>query len=128
MKIQCQFMNLGEPLFFYGVDYGKKLVPNHPKGHLTIDYDTELEEATITNTKGQFTKITKSWIFSYEPLQEKVEIKNVHQDQRQINIVKAQVGGPAEVFNSAQVETPISKVQNRPKRPPKFQGEESQGE
>ena len=129
MKIECQFMNLAEPLFFYGVDYGKKLIPKHPKGLIHIEYDTDAREATITNKKGQFTKITESWIFSYEPIQEtKLEVVNTHHTQRLTAAVKAQIGGPNEVFQTAQVETPISKVQTRRGKAPKFQGEESQGE
>jgi len=62
-----------------------------------------------------------------------IKAVNQHPDHR-ILPIKAQIGGPADVLQqvdtrlSAQVEMPHQKVQGKPGRKPKFQGEADQGE
>lgn len=131
MKIACQFMELGKSLFLLGTNYGEKITPKSSKGNLKIFWDTEEKRAEIHSDKGH-TFVTESWVFTYEPIQDKPAAPvNVHHDQR-IVPAHAQVGGPQDVFKTqpftAQVSTPISQPPKKPGRPAKFQGEESQGE
>lgn len=60
----------------------------------------------------------------------KVEVTapNPHKTLIVPTVAQAQIGGPTDVFHSAQVETPIDKVQGKPGRKPKFQGDGAQGE
>lgn len=125
MKIKCQFMELGKPLFLCGTNHGDKLKPG-VKGLKEILWDEEKRRAEIISDKG-FTYATEPWVFTYEPMQgNEIKVVNAHHTQTQIDVAKAQVSDPAGVL--AQRETPQSKVQGKPGRKPKFQGEEVQGE
>lgn len=128
MKIKCQFMEIGKPLYISGTNYGERLKPKHDKGTLEIYWDEEKRRAEVHSSKGYFTYITEPWVFSYEPEQDR-KVPQVQQNQHpdhRILPINPQIGGPTDVFN-AQVETPHSKVQKRG-RPPKYQGESEQGE
>lgn len=128
MKIECQFMELGKPLFLAGTNYGEKLKEQCGKGTLSIVWDEEKRRAEIRDGRGFFTFVTEPWVFTYEPKQTRPTLV-VNKSHAQVANVsaKAQVGGPQDVFR-AQVSTPMEKVQGKPGRKPKFQGEESQGE
>lgn len=125
MKLPCILVQLHEPLFLAGSDLGKKLTPNHSKGPINLFHDSESDHV-IVEYKGQRAHI-KNWA-SFNEVMDQPEkgVVNKHHDHR-IAPVNAQVGGPNDVFK-VQVETPIDKVQNSPKRRAKFQGEETQGE
>ena len=128
MKIECQFMELGKPLFLAGTNYSDKLKAKSGKGELTILWDEEHRRAEIHDSRGYHTFINEAWVFTWEPKQERAKVI-VHPTHAMTAGVaaRAQIGGPQDVFK-AQVSTPLDKVQGKPGRKAKFQGEESQGE
>ena len=126
MKIECQFMELLKPLFLAGTNYGEKLKEQSGKGTLRISFDEEKNRSEIHDSKGFYTYVGIAGIFTWEPKQEKklaVVVNKSH--DMSVNVpVRAQVGGPQDVFRTAQVETPMDKVQVRRGRPARYQGEE----
>ena len=123
---KVKLVQLHEPLFLAGVNFGNKLIPRSGKGHLELTHD-DVSDHVIVDFNGEIAHI-KNWASFNEDGPVKEAPKNVHHDQR-IAPVKAQASGPgiALKFN-AQVETPLDKVQGKPGRKAKYQGEESQGE
>lgn len=120
-------MELGKSLFLAGTNFNEKLYPRSGKGDLKIYWDEEKRRAEI-HGKGKVTFVTEPWVFSYEPIQELKRELPVHKHPDHIIApIHAQIGGPADV-HKIQITTPMEKVQGKPGRKAKFQGEESQGE
>lgn len=122
---KVKLVQLHEELFLASANLGKRLEEKHAKGTLGLSHDTETDHV-IVEYKGQKSHI-KNWASFNEDINPLPEVRNIHKPQVANVAVKAQIGGPQDVF-TAQVSTPIDKVQNPPKRRAKFQGEETQGE
>lgn len=143
MKIDLEFVELHSPLFIThgisGTNFGEKLhidPKKNLKGALDfLYYDTDLKH-TIVGYKGKVSLIENvASMTLIDPMQ--VGIKTVLPIvTRTATIpvqlkepIKAQASGPGlGIKFNAQVETPIDKVQGKPGRKAKYQGEESQGE
>ena len=124
MKIKCQFMELGKPLFLAGVNYGEKLKEKSGKGTLEILWDEDTKCAKVTDQRGCYTFITESWVFTFEPVQENRVVVPINKSHDIVSgISRAQVSAPAGII-TAQVTTPQDKANRKAGRPPKFQGEE----
>lgn len=132
MRLDLEFMQLHEPLFLDGVNFGLRLEPKSAKGHLNLNYDTELQLGLVT-FRGKVAIV---------PNIANATVANPHQlgiqTIEEIKIapvvainphVRAQVSGPEKPVQTfpTQVSDP-TKVVRRPGRPPRFQGEETQGE
>lgn len=140
MKIDLEFAHLHGPLFIThdngGTNFGEKIYIDQRKnlkGKLdALYYDTDLRH-TVVVYKGKVSMIENvSSATLVDPSQIGVKIPKVEVPAYIARVspppapVKAQVGGP-EKFQ-AQVSTPHDKVQGKPGRKAKYQGEESQGE
>ena len=125
---KVKLVQLHEPLFLAGVNFGNKLIPRSGKGHLELSHDTESDHILV-EFNGERAHI-KNWASFNEDLKmELVEVPKVASITRNQPVVKAQASGPGLGLKfNAQVETPIDKVQGKPGRKAKYQGEESQGE
>jgi hypothetical protein len=122
---KVKLVQLHEPLFLAGVNFGNKLQPRSGKGHLELSHDSESDHI-IVDFNGEIAHI-KNWASFNED--NGVEMKFKVIDSRDTPVVKAQVSGPGQGMKfNAQVETPHDKVQGKPGRKAKYQGEESQGE
>lgn len=122
---KVKFVQLHEPLFLAGVNFGNKLQPRSGKGMLDLSHDS-VSDHVLVNFNGEVAHI-KNWASFNEdsgvPEQTFVEKMTLSSP------VKAQASGPGlGLHKSAQVETPHDKVQGTPKKKAKFQGEETQGE
>jgi hypothetical protein len=123
---KVKLVQLHEPLFLAGVNFGNKLQPRSGKGHLELTHD-DVSDHVIVNFNGQIAHI-KNWASFNEETPE-LETTEVVPIARSAAAVKAQASGPGLGLKfQAQVETPIDKVQGKPGRKAKYQGEESQGE
>lgn len=139
MKLDLNFVQLSnnDTFFASGTNFGNKLYTvNGSKGPLTMWYDTEAEKIfVICKNKVQ---MVNSWTNAelMTPAQagialsvapEVTKLTHHHHAIQAGVAAKAQIGGPMSPFErpSAQVETPMDKVQGKPGRKPKFQGEES---
>jgi hypothetical protein len=122
---KVKLVQLHEPLFLAGVNFGNKLQPKSGKGHLELSHDSESDHVLV-NYNGEIAHI-KNWA-SFNEDNGLLE-QTVVEKMRVVPTTKPQVAGPGigMKFN-AQVETPIDKVQGKPGRKAKYQGEESQGE
>ena len=143
MKIKCSFIKSHEPIFIGGVNYGDKLQEKNSKGALILVYDIVQQLGYVQDTKtGKLGCIPN--VAYFEPInptelgfpvigkpQEPIP-RHISHPQVMGTSVKAQIGGPQDVFKpvsfTAQVSTPQDKVQGKPGKKAKFQGEESQGE
>jgi hypothetical protein len=126
MVKKVKLVQLHEPLFLAGVNFGNKLQPRGGKGHLELTHDSETDHILV-NFGGEIAHI-KNWASFNEDNGVIAKVVE-HPDNRIQPIVKAQVSGPGQGLKfSAQVETPLDKVQGKPGRKAKYQGEESQGE
>ena len=142
MKIDLEFAELHSPLFIThdngGTNFGEKLYID-PKRNLkgaldALYYDTDLRH-TVVMYRGKVALIENIASMTLKD-PDKVGlapvVRPVLTPVRPTPFIpqpgKAQVGGPGEVRLSAQVSTPIDKVQGKPGRKAKFQGEETQGE
>ena len=121
---KVKLVQLHEPLFLAGVNFGNKLIPRSNKGTLDLSHDTESDHVLVI-FNGERAHI-KNWASFNEDTVSKPEPKNITHAQTSEAPVKAQVGGPARF--QAQISTPLDKVQGKPGRKAKFQGEETQGE
>lgn len=123
---KVDLVQLHEPLFLAGVNFGNKLIPQSGKGQLILMHDSESDHI-IVNYNGKIAHI-KNWA-SFNEAGTGVEAKaELHKDPV-MSPQKSQVAGPGIGLKmSAQVETPHDKVQGKPGRKPKYQGEETQGE
>lgn len=123
---KVKLVQLHEPLFLTGCDLGKKLIEKHQKGSLSLGHDTDSDHV-IVEFKGERAHI-KNWASFNEDIGAPIEklVTKSHPITTGV-AVKAQIGGPMSAF-TAQVETPMDKIQQPPKKRAKFQGEESQGE
>ena len=121
---KVKLVQLHEPLFLAGVNFGIKLQPRSGKGHLELSYD-DVSDHILVDFNGEIAHI-KNWASFNEDTIAKPEPKNITHAQTSEAAVKAQVGGPARF--QAQVETPMDKIQGKPGRKAKYQGEETQGE
>lgn len=142
MRIDLEFVELHTPLFLDGKNFGTKLYSDrtkNSKGELEIWYETDLEHTfVISNGKIAMIEATASkTIANPEQLKDYVKAtvknpmmshKNVEATMVSVNRAQAQVAGPGIGLKSAQVATPMDKVQGTPGKKPKFQGQESQGE
>jgi hypothetical protein len=122
---KVKLVQLHEPLFLAGTNMGVKLITKSHKGEAELLHDEESDHI-IVNYKGETAHI-KNWASFNIDNGKILEVKQTHHAETAF-IGKAQVGGPGEVFRTAQVSTPMDKVQGKPGRRPKYQGEESQGE
>lgn len=122
---KVKLVQLHEDLFLSGSNLGKRLVEKHSKGHLELTHDSETDHVIVKFNR-EIAHI-KNWAFYNEDTSPLVEPINVSKPMVLNVSTKAQVGGPQDVFR-IQVETPIDKVQNPPKKRAKYQGEETQGE
>ena len=138
MKFDLEFVETHNPVFIGGINLGNKLYANSKdnKGGalLKMYYDTEgtgqftKQEYVVVEYKDKVVILDAVATRVLKSTQEIPVVKAVH--HAQVMGIKAQVGGPGDVLKSAQVETPIDKVQGGIKtvRRPRFQGQESQGE
>lgn len=123
---KVKLVQLHEPLFLTGCDLGKKLVEKHSKGTLSLGHDTDSDHV-IVEFKGERAHV-KNWASFNEDIGDKTVQPEVKSHPITTGVaVKAQIGGPMSAF-TAQVETPMDKIQQPPKKRAKYQGEESQGE
>lgn len=121
---KVKLVQLHEPLFLAGVNFGNKLQPRSGKGILELSHDSESDHVLV-NFNGELAHI-KNWASFNEDTPSKPDIKIISHPQTSDAPVKAQIGGPARF--QAQVTTPMDKIQGKPGRKAKYQGEESQGE
>jgi hypothetical protein len=121
---KVKLVQLHEPLFLAGVNFGNKLQPRSGKGQLELSYDDQSDHVLV-DFNGEIAHI-KNWASFNEDTPVKDLPKNITHAQTSDAPTKAQIGGPARF--QAQVTTPMDKVQGKPGRKAKFQGEESQGE
>jgi len=120
---KVKLVQLHEPLFLAGVNFGNKLQPRSGKGHLDLTHDSETDHV-IVDFNGEIAHI-KNWASFNEDTPEKI-LKII---PRPMPATKAQESGPGQGLKfQAQVETPHDKVQGKPGRKAKYQGEETQGE
>lgn len=124
-KVKFVQLHKGEDLFVCGSNLGPRLTEKHAKGILGLSHDTDTDHI-IVEFKGERAHI-KNWASFNEDINHKEEPKNESKPQVANVAVKAQIGGPQDVF-TAQVSTPHSQPPKKPGRPAKYQGEESQGE
>jgi hypothetical protein len=122
---KVKLVQLHEDLFLSGSNLGKRLIEHSGKGHLDLTHDTETDHV-IVGYKNEKAHI-KNWAFFNEDTGPLTEPKNITKPMVANVAVKAQIGGPNEVF-TAQVSTPMDKVQGKPGSKAKYQGEEVQGE
>ncbi len=123
---KLKLVQLHEPLFLAGVNFGNKLIPKSGKGHLELIHDSESDHV-IVNFNGEIAHI-KNWASFNEEGTGQEKIVSLHKD-RTMSPTSPQVAGPGVGMKmSAQVETPMDKVQGKPGRKAKYQGEETQGE
>lgn len=142
MRIDLKFVELHAPLFLAETNFGTKLYSDKPiKGkNLELWYETDLKHTfVVANGEVAMIESTASkTVADISQLKEYVKIKVVNQgtmfsktDHAAATIkslpVKAQVSGPGQGI-TAQVSTPMDKVQGKPGKKAKFQGEETQGE
>lgn len=122
---KVKLVQLHEPLFLAGVNFGNKLQPRSGKGYLELSYDSESDHV-IVDFNGEIAHI-KNWA-SFNEDDGRIE-KTMPEMMKVTPKVQPQASGPGigMKFN-AQVETPQDKVQGKPGRKAKYQGEESQGE
>lgn len=126
MISKVKLVQLHEPLFLAGVNFGIKLQERSGKGQLTLTHDTDTDHIIVdfNNERAHI----KNWASFNEDTPTKETSKSIHHDHR-IMPINAQVSGPGQGLKfNAQVETPLDKVQGKPGRKAKYQGEESQGE
>lgn len=126
MKIDLEFVELHSNLFVDGMNFGLKLYadPKKNKAPIKIWYDTDLRHtAVLYKDKISLIESTASMTLK-DPNQigynsEDLEVRHT--------VVNA---GPVIIptIIKAQVSTPQDKVQGKPGRKAKYQGEESQGE
>lgn len=137
MRIDLEFVQLHEPLFINGTNFGLKLYsdPKRSKAPLKMYYDTEgtgewtKEEHVVVEFSGTIT-IVENVAQKTVKLKETIIPHQHTQPSIVVTSVQAQVSGPGLGIRSAQIETPIDRVQNPAKRgrPAKFQGgEETSG-
>jgi len=137
MKLDLEFVELHAPLFINGTNFGLKLYadPKKNKGPVTLWYDTDLRHTfVIFKDKVAMIENTASMTLS-NPEQVGLALSS-HPVLNQLaaqplpnTTVKAQVSGPGVgMHHTAQVSTPMDKVQGGKKKIAKYQGEESQGE
>lgn len=123
---KVKLVQLHEPLFLAGVNFGVKLQPRSGKGMLELSHDSESDHV-IVDFNHERAHI-KNWASFNEDLGPVVETP-APSIIRAEPVVHAQVSGPGQGLKfKAQVETPLDKVQGKPGRKAKYQGEESQGE
>lgn len=134
MKVDLEFVELSTPLFLGKVNFGLKIEPTTKGKSLKMWYDTDSGLTYIIyQDKVSIHTKTENMVM-YDPSQLGIAIQKQPQKLSDTTTkdvpfqVKAQVSGPGIGLKSAQVETPISKVQGTPGRKAKFQGQESQGE
>lgn len=120
---KVKLVQLHEPLFLAGVNFGTKLQIRTGKGDLALTHDTDSDHVIVEF--GNERAHIKNWASFNEDINLKPEVVRV------VTLptpgVKAQVSGPEKPF-AAQVSTPLDKVQGKPGRKAKYQGEETQGE
>lgn len=135
MRIDLEFVELHSALFILGTNFGEKLHidPKKNKSPLTaLYYDTDGTgqytklESVVVEYKGSITVLDSVASRTIKGVKAP-EVIQVYHPQVAGVVVKAQIGGPKDVF-TAQVSTPLDKVQGKPGRKPKYQGQESQGE
>lgn len=130
MRIDLKFIQLKEPLFLSGVNFGLKLTPQSKGGLEMFLTDITSMKATIIY-KGEYCFAECSSVTLADPSQ----VGGPKPVARNLAVlapsfpgpVQAQIGGPTSPFN-AQVSDPTSAAPKKPGRPAKFQGQESQGE
>ncbi len=131
MRIELDFADLHGPLFIGhdngGTNFGNKLYWDARKNKKPLEefYLDKVDDVQllVVKFKGQ-TSYVQSWNSVTIRQEHKPEVV-VPQRERPLG-VKAQVGGPNDV-RTAQVSTPLDKVQGKLGRKAKFQGE-NQGE
>lgn len=125
MKIQLALLQLNstESLFLAGKNFGSKIKPGD-KNISEITYDTETGLVSVL-CEGE-----EALVRGFMSINRKTDkpIKEIPKQDAPFAGTKAQVTGPERTIRTAQVETPIQKVQGIPGRKAKFQGQESQGE
>lgn len=135
MKLDLEFVELHSPLFLADTNFGMKLYADpkkSQKGMIKMWYDTELEHTVIVYKHHvAIIESTASKTLS-DPNQIGVKVEAVLPKIVPLVMpatqIKAQVSGPGIGLKTAQVSTPMDKVQGKPGRKAKYQGEESQGE
>lgn len=137
MKVDLEFVELHTPLFIEGMNFGTKLYldPKKSKAPIQMWYDTtEKLIFVVYNSKLAF---FENWAnatckdpkqFGVELTNPKATVVNVADKTGLVIHQRAQVTGPEKTIRTAQVATPMDKVQGAPSKKAKYQGEESQGE
>lgn len=120
MKIDLEFVELHQPLFLAGVNFGTKLYPVM-KGGIKMWYDTELDHTIVCyNGKVAMIENTASKTM-YDPSQLGINTKAFLVERPKL----VQTDAIPTTWAGAQVETPASKPPKTIRRPAKIQGEEA---
>lgn len=129
MIIKPEFVQLYEPLFLAGMNFGLKLTPS-VKGGIKMEYD-DVKDILYIVYKDKMALI-KTWASmtidapGVEFVTGTTLTKRSGYIERKEPTMNAQVSGPGIGLKSAQVSTPMDKVQGKPGRKAKFQGEEAE--
>lgn len=125
---KLKLVQLSEPLFLAGVNFGTKIQPRTGKGDVTIEWDQEYDHVII-KFNGETARIKHYASINID--NGKVETISQVSHAQIAYPVTAQIGGPGDVLKqrTAQVSTPLDKVQGKPSttKKAKYQGE-TQGE
>lgn len=140
MRIDLEFMELHSPLFFAGINWGTK-IDKKSKGGVEIYFETFLfSDGTSTekyilvygNKMHMVDGVAGSTLSKPAQLGVMLPtvtvVKPIVAEAIDRAMIKAQATGPERTIRTAQVSTPLDKVQGKPGRKPKYQGEETQGE
>lgn len=122
MKIDLDIIQLNnnDSLFLAGKNFGNKIQLGQ-KNIKEMYYDTDSGLAIVV-CEGYTARIRG--FLSVVDRKDKTEVKTHISHPMIKNIAPAQVSDPTGVRVSAQVETPMQKVQGTPGRKPKYQGQE----
>ena len=127
---KLKLVQLSEPLFLAGVNFGTKIQPRTGKGDVTIEWDEKFDHVIIT-FNGEVARIKHYASINYRVDNKEVETITQVSHAQIAYPVTAQIGGPGDVLKqrTAQVSTPLDKVQGKPSttKKAKYQGE-TQGE
>lgn len=127
MILDLEFVELHQPLFIDGMNFGLKLYADPKKNKAPIEmwYDTELRHTVIVyKQKVALIESTASKTLK-NPDQLGYPVLETKQTLIRMDLPQSHPNHP---MKTAQVSTPISQPPKKPGRPAKYQGDESQGE
>ena len=134
MRIDFEFVELHTPLFLDGVNFGTKLYADrrkNTKGPVDLWYDTVLakyfvlyqSKLAMIDTVASSTLVDSTQVGVETATVAKAKAVDDGPRYEPRPAVKAQATGPEKTIRTAQVSTPLDKVQGVPGRRAKFQGE-----